>query len=189
MRRATAAPTGPFEIGRDDAAGLSVPDPSVSRRHLVLLPGEDGWRWRDLGSKNGTRRLDAAADAPLRGIAWLSLGGTLLRVETDVAAARPMEPPSPADVLADILALTGAAGVVVADTGAEMIRLAVGSTAGPSDEIADQDAVRVSLYGLRRPDPLTAVERNLVLAIGRQALLSERANRTGRQIQTALRSG
>lgn len=78
-------------VGRDAGADLSVSHPRVSRRHLVLRPGSQGWVLEDVGSTNGTfhegKRVSLLRiDGPLR----LRLGGlddgAELRVEPDPGA-------------------------------------------------------------------------------------------------------
>jgi transcriptional regulator with GAF, ATPase, and Fis domain len=49
-----ALPQGDLSIGRDAANVLSVPDPSVSRRHCVVSRDSETFRVRDLESRNGT---------------------------------------------------------------------------------------------------------------------------------------
>src|SRR4051812_19799498 len=46
-------PDKPALVGRESRQ-LPLTDNTVSRRHAELLPGEDGWILRDLGSSNGT---------------------------------------------------------------------------------------------------------------------------------------
>lgn len=46
-------PDAPALIGRESRA-LPLTDNTVSRRHAELVPGDDGWQLRDLGSANGT---------------------------------------------------------------------------------------------------------------------------------------
>lgn len=41
-------------IGRHGQCDLVLHDPEVSRRHVKLAPGENGWRVDDLGSTNGS---------------------------------------------------------------------------------------------------------------------------------------
>ena len=81
----------PVTVGRDAGADLSVSHPRVSRRHLVLRPGSQGWVLEDVGSTNGTfhegRRVSLLRiDGPVR----LRLGGpedgAELRVEPDPEA-------------------------------------------------------------------------------------------------------
>jgi Nif-specific regulatory protein len=45
---------GEVSIGRDALNLLSIPDPSVSRRHCVIVQDEHGFNIRDLNSRNGT---------------------------------------------------------------------------------------------------------------------------------------
>src|SRR5215469_8924353 len=49
-----ALPMGEVSIGRDALNLLSIPDPSVSRRHCVIVQDEHGFNIRDLNSRNGT---------------------------------------------------------------------------------------------------------------------------------------
>jgi pSer/pThr/pTyr-binding forkhead associated (FHA) protein len=46
---------GPLLIGRSRRCDFIVPDPSVSRRHALLMRSPEGWTVYDLGSTNGTR--------------------------------------------------------------------------------------------------------------------------------------
>src|SRR5687767_3370041 len=46
-------PDKPTLVGRESRS-LPLSDNTVSRRHAELMPGEDGWVLRDLGSSNGT---------------------------------------------------------------------------------------------------------------------------------------
>ena len=46
-------PDKPTLVGRESRA-LPLTDNTVSRRHAELMPGDDGWVLRDLGSSNGT---------------------------------------------------------------------------------------------------------------------------------------
>ena len=41
-------------LGRHRNGNVFVEDPTVSRRHAEIVYSQDGWRLRDLGSKNGT---------------------------------------------------------------------------------------------------------------------------------------
>lgn len=163
-----------------------MPDPRVSRRHLLLSPTPGGWRWRDLGSKNGTRRLDAAPDAPLVGVAWLSLGTVLLRAETAPAASA--APASPEDVLADLLPLTGALGVSAwAGPRDGPPALVVGDAgAGPGRSLTP-GPFTVVLHGPAGAAPLSEVEHGLACAITRQALLLARAAEAREALGTGLR--
>ncbi|MBV9483377.1 MAG: sigma 54-interacting transcriptional regulator [Acidobacteria bacterium] len=49
-----ALPGGEMPVGRDASNLLSIADPSVSRRHCVLIRDEHGFMIRDLNSRNGT---------------------------------------------------------------------------------------------------------------------------------------
>ena len=64
-----------LRIGRADGCELRIDHPSVSRAHAELQPLADGWRLRDLDSKNGSfldgRRLQ---DAVLPPAGWLRFG-------------------------------------------------------------------------------------------------------------------
>ena len=42
-------------LGRNQSCDYSIADPTVSGRHAALSRCGDGWRIRDLGSRNGTR--------------------------------------------------------------------------------------------------------------------------------------
>jgi pSer/pThr/pTyr-binding forkhead associated (FHA) protein len=88
-------------VGRDAEADLRVSHPQVSRSHLVLRPGRQGWVLEDVGSTNGTfhdgRRVSLLRiDGPVR----LRLGdpddGVELWVEPD-AVAVVTAPPAEAD--------------------------------------------------------------------------------------------
>lgn len=41
-------------IGRTKECNLVIEDPSVSRKHLELIQSENSYKWKDLGSTNGT---------------------------------------------------------------------------------------------------------------------------------------
>jgi transcriptional regulator with GAF, ATPase, and Fis domain len=47
-------PPGEVSVGRDASNVLSIPDPSVSRRHCLIAQDEAGFKIRDLNSRNGT---------------------------------------------------------------------------------------------------------------------------------------
>lgn len=43
-----------LSIGRDKGNALVIDEPAVSRQHCLVRAGEDGYRIRDLASRNGT---------------------------------------------------------------------------------------------------------------------------------------
>jgi Nif-specific regulatory protein len=47
-------PSGEVPIGRDPANLLAIADPSLSRRHCLIARNDDGFKVRDLESRNGT---------------------------------------------------------------------------------------------------------------------------------------
>jgi pSer/pThr/pTyr-binding forkhead associated (FHA) protein len=49
-----ALPNAEIHIGRDPSNLLSISDPSLSRRHCALSQDSDGYKIRDLDSRNGT---------------------------------------------------------------------------------------------------------------------------------------
>lgn len=71
----------PTTVGRHPSNHVPIPDPLVSRRHLLLERAGDVWVARDLGAINGTyvngRRL--TADTALRSGDELLIGETRLR--------------------------------------------------------------------------------------------------------------
>ena len=71
---------GPVLIGRSRRCDFVVKDPSVSRRHALLIRGDEDWTLYDLGSTNGTRingwRVERAT---LKAGDELELGGTRFR--------------------------------------------------------------------------------------------------------------
>jgi len=64
-----------LRIGRGHDSGLVLDHPSVSRSHAELYHDGEGWRLRDLGSKNGSY-VDGIAirDNHLPATCWLRLG-------------------------------------------------------------------------------------------------------------------
>lgn len=96
-------------LGRGQFADVQISDLAVSRRHAEIEPEDDGWRFRDLDSANGTRCNGRALQAPVRlsDGDLIDLGQTRLRVRMDKASAppsaeaaletqRPPDPPPPA---------------------------------------------------------------------------------------------
>lgn len=72
-------------IGRGREADVALRDPSVSRRHALLMHSAAGWFLEDLGSTNGTWvegvRLAPHEPAPLREGARVAFGSVDLRLE------------------------------------------------------------------------------------------------------------
>jgi DNA-binding NtrC family response regulator len=69
-------------IGTDPGNHLVLTDPTVSRHHCVIAASADGFRLRDMGSKNGTRLATYRVEAAhLRPGAILELGASTVRVD------------------------------------------------------------------------------------------------------------
>jgi pSer/pThr/pTyr-binding forkhead associated (FHA) protein len=67
-----------YLLGRGPDCTLRVEDPRLSRRHARLSFEGSGWRFDDLGSKNGTALAGrVCADRALRDGDWISFGGLL----------------------------------------------------------------------------------------------------------------
>jgi two-component system, NtrC family, response regulator AtoC len=85
--------SGSVSIGRSSATDVSIDDPSISRRHLVLHAGSV-LQAQDLGSANGTRirgqRLQPGEIIDIAPGDVIELGATLLVVQQDAAAPRPL---------------------------------------------------------------------------------------------------
>jgi hypothetical protein len=73
VRRLGAGQT--LRIGRAEGCDLRLEHPSISREHAMLWASDEGWRLRDLDSKNGSF-LDGSAvdDSPIAGDCWLRFG-------------------------------------------------------------------------------------------------------------------
>jgi DNA-binding winged helix-turn-helix (wHTH) protein len=79
-RRMPLAP-GENIVGRDEAAGIRLDDPMVSRRHARIMVNASGALIEDLGSKNGTfveGRQIAAGPTPLRDGIQVAFGTVLV---------------------------------------------------------------------------------------------------------------
>jgi transcriptional regulator with GAF, ATPase, and Fis domain len=79
-------------VGRDGSNQLAISDPSLSRRHCVLVRDAEGYKIRDLGSRNGTFVNGLAVqESRLRHGDQISAGDSvfvlLLRDETALAAS------------------------------------------------------------------------------------------------------
>jgi DNA-binding NtrC family response regulator len=87
-RDAAAIVDRPLLAGSAETCDLHVTDPTVSRRHLLLQPGDSGVRVRDQDSRNGTWLGTARIhDADLPPGSEVRIGDTVLRVELVDAAA------------------------------------------------------------------------------------------------------
>lgn len=75
-------------LGRDPGVDISIPHPSVSRRHASLERREGHWHLLDLGSKNGTR-IDGrpVREATLDAATWFSVGDVFCEFEPLSVAA------------------------------------------------------------------------------------------------------
>src|ERR1700680_766637 len=73
-----ALPSGEIHVGRDPSNLLSISDPSLSRRHCALSRDGDGYKIRDLDSRNGTSVNGAAVkEARLRHGDQISVGDSI----------------------------------------------------------------------------------------------------------------
>ena len=85
--------SGSVSIGRSSATDISIDDPSISRRHLVLHAGAVP-QAQDLGSANGTRirgqRLQPGEIVQIVPGDVIELGATLLVLQQEAPAARPL---------------------------------------------------------------------------------------------------
>ncbi|MCA9297743.1 MAG: GGDEF domain-containing protein, partial [Phycisphaerales bacterium] len=73
-------PPGEYVMGRSTEAGVTIDDPSISRKHARLLISQDGCIIEDLGSSNGTELNDAKIDVvPLRDGDIVRVGNTVLK--------------------------------------------------------------------------------------------------------------
>jgi Nif-specific regulatory protein len=73
-----ALPDGEVHIGRDPANQLSINDPSLSRRHCAIARDGDGYKIRDLDSRNGTLVNGVAVkEAPIRHGDQVSAGDSI----------------------------------------------------------------------------------------------------------------
>jgi pSer/pThr/pTyr-binding forkhead associated (FHA) protein len=71
-----------ISVGRQDGVSLSLPDPYMSRRHLVVEGLKEGFRLRDLDSRNGTLlNGDSVSVAMLKSGDFIRAGMTTLEVE------------------------------------------------------------------------------------------------------------
>jgi Nif-specific regulatory protein len=81
---------GEVLLGRDDGAGIALPDPGVSRQHARLVKDGDGWSLLDLGSLNGTFVNGVPIrERRLRSGDRIAIGASLLLFHDGSAAAPP----------------------------------------------------------------------------------------------------
>jgi transcriptional regulator with GAF, ATPase, and Fis domain len=87
-----AFPNGEICIGRDPSNILAITDPSLSRRHCTITHDDDGYKIRDLDSRNGTSVNGVAVkQSPLRHGDQISVGDSvfvLLLQEEEPSAGR-----------------------------------------------------------------------------------------------------
>ena len=185
-------------VGRDAGADLSVSHPRVSRRHLVLRPGSQGWVLEDVGSTNGTfhegRRISLLRiDGPVR----LRLGGlddgAELRVEPDpgaVVQAPEAAPRDPAERWK--LATTVAISVLtVVGAGLAFWAATLGTRAVDGDRRSVLETVRVQQQRVaddtrvRAEASLAAAYRATLAEIGVLEQEAAQARRAGRPEEAA----
>jgi len=107
---AVLSPDRTYVIGRSRNADVVVEDSKVSRQHVELVPGPDGWTARDTSTNGmwseGTRKGSVEVDGETR----LRLGGSngpeIVLTAPRPAPRRPSPPPEP-DVSAAETVLAG----------------------------------------------------------------------------------
>jgi transcriptional regulator with GAF, ATPase, and Fis domain len=73
-----ALPNGEIYVGRDPSNVLAITDPSLSRRHCAIARDNDGYKIRDLDSRNGTSVNGVAVkEARLRHGDQISVGDSV----------------------------------------------------------------------------------------------------------------
>lgn len=90
-------PADGLVVGRSAGLGLSLDDDRLSRRHVSIVPSDNGFRVTDLASTNGTRcgdvSLGADADeAVVDGSDLIAVGSSLLRLDRAGGACAPTRP-------------------------------------------------------------------------------------------------
>jgi Nif-specific regulatory protein len=79
-----ALPMEELSLGRDASNGLPISDPSVSRRHCMIYPEGNGFKLRDLESRNGTLvNGEAVKDHWLHHLDEIAVGDSVFRFLTD----------------------------------------------------------------------------------------------------------
>ncbi|HWM91220.1 MAG TPA: sigma 54-interacting transcriptional regulator [Thermoanaerobaculia bacterium] len=87
---------GPVEIGRHSSNGIQLRDLSVSRRHCVIEPREDGLWLRDLESRQGTFVNGVPVrERSLEPGDLILVGTSLFLLQDDTARGEPRGEPSP----------------------------------------------------------------------------------------------
>jgi transcriptional regulator with GAF, ATPase, and Fis domain len=79
-----ALPPEELSLGRDASNGLPISDPSVSRRHCLIHPEGNGFKVRDLESRNGTLvNGEAVTDRWLHPLDEITVGDSVFRFLVD----------------------------------------------------------------------------------------------------------
>ncbi len=91
-RRVPVPPEG-VVVGRSAGLGLSLADPRLSRRHVLVRPTDHGFRVTDLSSTNGTRcggvALEPGGTADVDGAGLIAIGDSLLRLVRGAGTTAP----------------------------------------------------------------------------------------------------
>ena len=97
VRLATVLPGSAIVVGRSTECDVSLPDPTVSRRHAELRASDGNTFVRDLGSRNGTFRNGVRIDsARIRPGDVVSFGTFAVRIEAGVPLPTPTGAPTAA---------------------------------------------------------------------------------------------
>jgi len=95
-RRDIPVKPGTYVMGRNEAATIRIPLPSVSRSHCELVVTDEGARVRDLGSSNGTyKNYNRVEEAELEPGDILGVGDCLLTVQINGQPAEVAKPEPP----------------------------------------------------------------------------------------------
>lgn len=82
-------------IGRTPDCGFTITDPAASRHHVEIVAHGAVFRWRDLGSTNGTILNGARMlEGELRHGDKITIGNTVIRFEVEAAVPAPSAPVS-----------------------------------------------------------------------------------------------
>ena len=84
-------------VGRSSRNTIHLPDATVSKQHAEILRQGDGWRVRDLGSRNGTRvnGVEATEPIPIRAGDAIEFGNVVGHVTSDREEPGGGRPPGP----------------------------------------------------------------------------------------------